>query len=500
MGAGWNLRNVYFKAVGKYFKWATHDDMIQPDFLRLCIDALEADDSLVVAHTLTRCIDESGQFIESNDERLRTSSLDPVVRARDLLLKDHGGYPISGLIRLDALRKLPPRGSFAHSDRVLLLQLGLLGRFYEVPEHLSICTKHTVEAVSPLAETKPQTCLCGMECGEGVRSFRSPLSAEQGTTAQMLWRDRALGVVQSAEPACNSGHTRTSGLARSQPARRGIHMKVAILAGTIGSCLAEDTELKPKTMVEIGGKPILWHILMHYAHYGHEEFVIALGHKGEVIKKYMLDYCSLNRDLSVSLKTGRVRMNGGAVPDWMVELVDTGMKTETGGRIKRLAPYLGGETFMVAWGDGVADINLHDLLAFHRSHGKLATLTAVRPTARFGHLELEDDRIVEVSSRPQTREGWINGAFFVLEPEVLDFIDGDGTHFEKEPLERLAAAGQLMAYRHSAFWQCMDTLREKRYLESLWETGQAPWKTWSDAMMSPGRSYRTTTVGVGSGT
>ncbi len=152
MSAGWNLRNVYFKAAGKYFKWATPDDMIQPDFLRLCIDALEADDSLVLAHTLTRSIDERGQFVESNDERLRTSSLDPVVRARDLLLKDHGGYPLSGLIRLDALRKLPPRGSFEHSDRVLLLQLGLLGRFYEVPEHLSICCKHTVEAVSPLPQ------------------------------------------------------------------------------------------------------------------------------------------------------------------------------------------------------------------------------------------------------------------------------------------------------------------------------------------------------------
>jgi glucose-1-phosphate cytidylyltransferase len=253
-------------------------------------------------------------------------------------------------------------------------------------------------------------------------------------------------------------------------------------------------------MVEIGGKPILWHILMHYAHYGHEEFVIALGHKGEVIKKYMLDYCSLNRDLSVSLKTGKVRMNGGAVPDWMVELVDTGMKTETGGRIRRLAPYLGSETFMLAWGDGVADINLDDLLAFHRSHGKLATLTAVRPTARFGHLELEDDRIIEVSSKPQTKEGWINGAFFVLEPEVLEFIDGDDTHFEREPLERLAAAGQLMAYRHGAFWQCMDTLREKRYLESLWESGKAPWKTWPDAMKSPGRVYRNSAVGVGSGT
>jgi glucose-1-phosphate cytidylyltransferase len=281
-------------------------------------------------------------------------------------------------------------------------------------------------------------------------------------------------------------------------------MKVAILAGTPGSCLAEDTELKPKTMVEIGGKPILWHILMHYAYYGHEEFVIALGPRGEVIKKYMLDYCSLNRDLSVSLKTGKVWMKGGAVPDWTVELVDTGMKTETGGRIRRLAPYLGNETFMLALGDGIADIDLHDLLAFHRSHGKLATLTAVRPTARFGHLELEEDRIVEVSSTPQGKEGWINGAFFVLEPEVLEFIDGDDTHFEREPLERLAAAGQLMAYRHGAFWQCMDTLHEKRYLDRLWESGKAPWKTWSDAWperkMSPGRTYRNSTVGVGSGT
>jgi glucose-1-phosphate cytidylyltransferase len=257
-------------------------------------------------------------------------------------------------------------------------------------------------------------------------------------------------------------------------------MKVAILAGGLGSRLAEETELKPKPMVEIGGKPILWHILMHYAHYGFDEFAIALGYKGEVIKKYMLDYCSLNRDLSISLKTGKVKMNGGAVPDWTVDLVDTGMKTQTGGRIKRLAPYMGNETFMLTWGDGVSDINLHDLLAFHRSHGKLATLTAVRPTARFGHLEMEGDQITEFSEKPQAKEGWINGAFFVLEPEIFDFIDGDDTHFEKEPLARLATEGQLMAYRHTAFWQCMDTIREKKYLESLWETGNAPWKTWEE--------------------
>ena len=261
-------------------------------------------------------------------------------------------------------------------------------------------------------------------------------------------------------------------------------MKVAILAGGLGSRLAEETELKPKPMVEIGGKPILWHIMMHYAHYGLNEFAIALGYKGEVIKKYMLDYCSLNRDLSVSLKTGKVKMNGGVVPDWNVDLVDTGMKTQTGGRIKRLAPYLGNETFMLTWGDGVSDIDLNDLLAFHRSHGKLATLTAVRPTARFGHLEMDGNQITEFSEKPQTKEGWINGAFFVLEPEIFDFIDGDNTHFEKEPLERLAGEGQLMAYRHTGFWQCMDTIREKKILETYWESGNAPWKTWEESNAS----------------
>src|SRR5580693_9988508 len=261
-------------------------------------------------------------------------------------------------------------------------------------------------------------------------------------------------------------------------------MKVAILAGGLGSRLAEETELKPKPMVEIGGKPILWHIMMHYAHYGLNEFAIALGYKGEVIKKYMLDYCSLNRDLNVSLKTGKVRMNGGVVPDWNVDLVDTGMKTQTGGRIKRLAPYLGNETFMLTWGDGVSDINLRDLLAFHRTHGKLATLTAVRPTARFGHLEMDGNQITEFSEKPQTKEGWINGAFFVLEPEIFDFIDGDRTHFEREPLEALARQGQLMAYRHDSFWQCMDTLRDKNLLEALWSSDQAPWKTWVEDLRS----------------
>lgn len=255
-------------------------------------------------------------------------------------------------------------------------------------------------------------------------------------------------------------------------------MKVAILAGGVGSRLAEETEIKPKPMVEIGGMPILWHILMHYATYGHKDFVVALGYKGEVIKKYMADYCSLNSNLIVNLKTGEIRMNGGERPDWTVELVDTGIPTLTGGRIKRLAPHLGNETFMLTWGDGVSDINLDELLAFHRSHGKLATLTAVRPPARFGHLAFEGDMVQRFTEKPQTSEGWINGAFFVLEPEVFDYIDGDDTQWEREPLERLAAEGQLMAYRHNGFWQCMDTLRDKRLLENLWQSGEAPWKVW----------------------
>lgn len=255
-------------------------------------------------------------------------------------------------------------------------------------------------------------------------------------------------------------------------------MKVAILAGGVGSRLSEETEVKPKPMVEIGGHPILWHIMMHYAYYGFRDFVIALGYKGEVIKKYMVDYCSLNSNLKVNLRSGTVEMNGGYRPDWNVELIDTGIPTNTGGRIKRLAPYLGNETFMLTWGDGVSDVNLHALLEFHRSHGKLATLTAVRPPARFGHLELDGDRITEFNEKPQTGEGWINGAFFVLEPEVFDYIDGDDTAWEREPLQRLAREGQLMAYKHTSFWQCMDTLRDKKLLESLWQTGKAPWRIW----------------------
>lgn len=257
-------------------------------------------------------------------------------------------------------------------------------------------------------------------------------------------------------------------------------MKVGILAGGLGTRLAEETVEKPKPMVEIGGKPILWHIMMLYSQHGFNDFAIALGYKAEVIKKYMVDYSSLNSDLKVDIGSGTVERRGGYQPDWTIDLIDTGLHTNTGGRIKRLVPYMNNETFMLTWGDGVSDINLKELLEFHRSHGKLATLTAVRPPARFGHLDLDGDKIVNFSEKLQTREGWINGAFFVLEPGVFDYIPGDDTLWEKEPLEQLAKDGQLMAYKYDGFWQCMDTLRDKRKLESLWDSNQAPWKTWED--------------------
>ena len=257
-------------------------------------------------------------------------------------------------------------------------------------------------------------------------------------------------------------------------------MKVGILAGGLGTRLAEETETKPKPMVQIGSQPILWHIMRHYYRYNFKDFVIALGYKAEVIKKYMVDYFSLNSNLTVNLRSGDVSSHGGHDLDWTVELIETGLKTNTGGRIKRLIPYMNDETFMLTWGDGVSDINLHDLLAFHRRHGKLATMTVVRPPARFGLPTLDGDQVVEFSEKPQTQEGWINGAFFVLEPEVFDYIDGDSTLWEKEPLERLAQDGQLMAYRYTGFWQCMDTLRDKKRLQRLWDSGEAPWKTWEE--------------------
>jgi glucose-1-phosphate cytidylyltransferase len=256
-------------------------------------------------------------------------------------------------------------------------------------------------------------------------------------------------------------------------------MKVGILAGGLGTRLAEETEVKPKPMVEIGGQPIIWHIMMHYSRYGFDQFVVALGYKGEYIKRWMRELASLHSNMTVHTGTGEITLHDRHSHDWRVDLVDTGQGTATGGRIKRLAPWLGGGTFMLTWGDGVSDVDLDALLAFHRSHGKLATMTAVRPPARFGHLELDGDQIAKFDEKPQTSEGWINGAFFVLEQPVLEYIDGDDTQWEREPLERLAAEGQLMAYRHDSFWQCMDTVRDKKLLEKLWQEGSPPWKTWS---------------------
>ncbi|MBB5786209.1 glucose-1-phosphate cytidylyltransferase [Jiangella mangrovi] len=256
-------------------------------------------------------------------------------------------------------------------------------------------------------------------------------------------------------------------------------MKTAILAGGLGSRLAEETVVRPKPMVEIGERPILWHIMRHYLHYGHDEFVIACGYKGEVIKRWMLDYATLSADVTVRPRRGEVTVHRSDVSeDWAVDVVDTGQTTNTGGRIKRLAPWVGTDTFMLTWGDGVSDVDLDALLAFHRSHGRIATLTAVRPPARYGHIVTDGDQIVEFSEKPQIGEGWINGAFFVLEPAVFDYIEGDDTQFEKEPLEQLAKDGQLMAYHHHGFWQCMDTVREKHILEELWRSGNAPWKIW----------------------
>lgn len=255
-------------------------------------------------------------------------------------------------------------------------------------------------------------------------------------------------------------------------------MKVVILAGGLGTRLAEETEVKPKPMVEIGGRPILWHIMKHYSHYGAKEFLIALGHRGEVVKRYFYDYYSLNGSMTIDFAKGVVTDHGKEHEDWTVHLIDTGVETNTGGRIKRLAASLKDGTFMATYGDGLCDVNLKDLLEFHRSRGRIATVTAVRPPARFGGLIFDGDLVSDFTEKPQIGEGWINGGFLVLEPEIFDYLDGDDTSLEADALERLASEGQLAAFRHDKFWQCMDTLRDKRLLESLWNQGPAPWKVW----------------------
>lgn len=253
-------------------------------------------------------------------------------------------------------------------------------------------------------------------------------------------------------------------------------MQVVILAGGMGTRLSEETVIKPKPMVEIGGKPILWHIMNIYWGHGFNEFVIALGYKGEMIKEYFVNYYNLQSDLTVSLGTGRIEATRKCYRDWQVHLVDTGLGSMTGGRLYHLRDRLKGGTFMLTYGDGLGNVDIGKLVEFHRSHGRLATVTAVRPSPRFGGLKFDGDRVAEFTEKPQTGEGWINGGFFIFEPGVLDYFAGEDIILEREPLENLARDRQLMAYKHDGFWQCMDTLRDKVVLEKMWIEGNAPWK------------------------
>ncbi len=258
-------------------------------------------------------------------------------------------------------------------------------------------------------------------------------------------------------------------------------MKAVILAGGFGTRLSEETTIRPKPMVEIGGKPILWHIMNIYAASNVTEFIIALGYKAEVVKEYFLNFYALNNDISIDLANGKTTIHDGKQPNWKIHLVDTGLYTQTGGRLKRLKKWLGvDETFLFTYGDGVADLDIEAVVKFHHSHGKLATVTTVRTPARFGRIAYEGDQIANFYEKPQSGEGWINGGFFVLNGKAIDYIEGDETPWEREPLEGLANDGQMMGYRHFGFWSCMDTLREKDYLEKLWASKKAPWKVWPD--------------------
>ena len=253
-------------------------------------------------------------------------------------------------------------------------------------------------------------------------------------------------------------------------------MKVVILAGGFGSRLSEYTESIPKPMVSIGGKPILWHIMKSYAYFGHSDFYLALGYKTEVIKEYFLNYRTLNADFTVDLGTGSLTPHQQDEVDWKVTLVDTGLNTMTGGRVKRMKSFIGNETFLLTYGDGLSDVNLEDLLKFHKNHGKLITMTAVRPAAKFGELKLNRDQVSSFEEKPQLNEGWVNGGFFVMEPECMDLIEGDTTMLEREPLVAAAKQGDLIAYRHEGFWQCMDTKRDHELLSKLWASHSAPWQ------------------------
>lgn len=256
-------------------------------------------------------------------------------------------------------------------------------------------------------------------------------------------------------------------------------MKVVILAGGLGTRLSEETDLKPKPMVEVGGKPILWHIMKIYSHYGFNDFIICLGYKGYIIKEYFANYFLHQSDVTIDIRDNKMEIHDSKAEAWKVTLVNTGLETMTGGRVKRIKPYVGSETFMLTYGDGVADINIQDLINFHKTHGKIATITASQLGGRFGALNLLEGNLVDVfKEKPKGDVSWVNAGFFVLEPKVFDYIKGDDTFFEKEPLENLARDRQLVAYKHSGFWQPMDTIRDKSHLETLWQSGKAKWKVW----------------------
>jgi glucose-1-phosphate cytidylyltransferase len=256
-------------------------------------------------------------------------------------------------------------------------------------------------------------------------------------------------------------------------------MKAVILAGGLGTRISEETAVRPKPMIEIGGKPILWHILKTYSHFGVNDFVICLGYKGYVIKEFFANYFLHTADVTFCMEENRMEVHDTTTEPWRVTLVDTGDATQTGGRLKRVGKYLEGEdTFCLTYGDGVSDVDISATIAFHHKHQGLATMTAVQPAGRWGSLDLDEDRITEFREKPAGDGGWINGGFFVLSRKVLDYIANDSTIWEREPLERLAREGNLHAYRHSGFWQPMDTLRDKLHLESLWQSGSAPWRRW----------------------
>lgn len=257
-------------------------------------------------------------------------------------------------------------------------------------------------------------------------------------------------------------------------------MKTVILAGGLGTRLSEETDIRPKPMTEVGGKPVIWHIMKIYSTYGFKDFVICLGYKGYMLKEWFANYFLHNSDVTIKLKENKVSVHSTKSEDWSVSLIDTGMNTMTGGRIKRIKDYVNNETFMLTYGDGLSSVDIIKLLEFHKSHGKLATMTVVQPPGRFGSLETKGTHITRFVEKPQGDGMWINGGFFVLEPEIFQYIKNDESVWEKAPLEKLAETGQLMAYKHTGFWKPMDTLRDKRELENLWEAKKAPWKVWEE--------------------